>query len=191
MDSSFLSDVGVFAASRRFVFIRLTTYEDQKKADFLKSIYLGPSGQLENTTFAILSPDETRKLTVAGRGSFHAFREIASMAAGMNHIAKQYSASKEAAWTDSELPLMKNVDLAVNDAAADGLPLIITVADNKKQLGAITTHWPLLRGANRLRGSSLMQRLPVLSRRGSNGQMFVNKLVVLPLRDEDSLTRKR
>lgn len=137
MDRSFLSDAGVVAASRNFVCIRLATYEDQKEADFMKSIYIGRSGQLENTTFGILSPDGTRPLTESGRGPFHAFRGSASMAAGMNRIAKQYSGAKEAALTDTQLPLMKNLDLALNVAAADGLPLVITVADSKKKLDGL------------------------------------------------------
>ena len=60
MDGSFLSDADVVAASRKFVCIRLSTYEDAEEAEFLRSIYVGRSGDLENTVFAILSPDGKR-----------------------------------------------------------------------------------------------------------------------------------
>ena len=134
MDRSFLSDAAVVDASRNFVCIRLATYEDQAEADFMTSLYVGRSRQLENTTFAILSPDGKRKLTTAGRGPFHAFRQATSMASGMNRIAAEHSSGKNTALTDIHLPLMKNLDLALNVAAADGLPLQVTVGDDRQQL---------------------------------------------------------
>lgn len=137
MDRSFLSDAGVVAASRNFVCMRLATYEDQQEADFMKSLYIGRSGELENTTFALLSPDGKKKLATAGRGPFHAFRGAAAMAAGMNKIAADHTGAKDASLTDKQLPLMKNLELALNVASADGLPLIVTVADSKERLDDI------------------------------------------------------
>ena len=138
MDGSFLSDASVVSASRSFVCIRLATYEDEQEAAFMKSLYLGRSGQLENTTFAILSPDGKRKLTAAGRGPMHAYRGSSSLAAGMQRIARQHTRANAAALSDSQLPMMKNLDLALNVAAADGLPLIVTVADDKEQHGQLS-----------------------------------------------------
>ena len=134
MDRSFLSEASVVEASRSFVCIRLATYEDKAEAEFMESIYIGRSGQLENTTFAILAPNGKRQLTAAGRGPFHAFRGATNMAAGMKRIAAQHPGAEEAARTDIRLPLMKSLDLALNVAAADGLPLAVTVADSKEQL---------------------------------------------------------
>jgi len=129
MDRSFLSNEDVVAESRKFVCIRLATYEDAKEAEFLKNVYLGRSGHMENTTFAILSPDGKRKLTSAGRGPFHAYRNAAQMAMGMKGIASQHEGADKAALGDLQLPLMKNVELALNVASCDNLPVIITVAD--------------------------------------------------------------
>lgn len=132
MDRSYLSHESVVAASRNFVCIRLATYEDQKEADFMRSIFIGRSGELENTTFGILAPDGKRKLATPGRGPMHAYRSSASMAAGMNQIADQYADAKKAALMDKELPMMKNLDVALNVAAADGLPLIVAVGGSEQ-----------------------------------------------------------
>jgi len=137
MDRSFLSDASVVAASRNFVCIRLATYEDRAEAEFMKSLYVGRSGQLENTTFAVLSSDGKQKLTLAGRGPARAFRGATNMAVELNRIATQHSGAKKAALTDAQLPLMKNLDVALNVAAADGLPLLVTVGDDKHQLDRV------------------------------------------------------
>ena len=134
MDRSFLSDANVVDASRNFVCIRLATYEDQSEAEFLESIYVGRSGQLENTTFAILAPDGKRKLTAAGRAPFHAFRGATSMSDAMQRIAAEYAGAENFAGTDVRLPLMKNLELALNVAAADEMPLIVVVGDSQEHL---------------------------------------------------------
>ena len=134
MDRSFLSDQSVVAASRNFVCIRLVTYEDQAEADFMKTVYVGKSGSLENTVFAILSPDGKQKLTRVGRAPFHEYRNSRDMAAGMNKIASQYDGSSDKALTDDQLPLAKNIAIGLNVAASDGLPLIILSADTDEQL---------------------------------------------------------
>ncbi len=137
MDRSFLSDARVVQASRDYVCIRLATYEDKAEAEFMKSIYTGRSGALENTTFAILSPDGKRKLAAAGRGPFHAFRNSQNMAAGLTRIAAQYDqATEQARFSDNQLPVMKSLDLALNVAAAEGLPLIVTIGDDPQLASA-------------------------------------------------------
>ena len=134
MDRSFLSNAAVIAASRNFVCIRLATYEDKKEAEYMKSLYLGRSGVLENTTFALLAPDGMQKLRAAGRGPMHAFRRADQMARAMNRIAADYPGANKALFTDVQLPVMKSFDLALNVAAADGLPMLVTVADDKAAL---------------------------------------------------------
>ncbi len=137
MDRSFLSDANVVAASRDFVCIRLTTYEDQAEADFLRTIYVGKSGGLENTTFAILSADGKTKLTKTGRAPFHEYRNSRSMAAGMQEIAKSNNVQPETMFTDTKLPFTKNLEIGLNVAASDGLPLVVIVAEDEKQLNAL------------------------------------------------------
>ncbi|MGV3723851.1 MAG: thioredoxin family protein, partial [Actinomycetota bacterium] len=68
MDRSFLSLTSVIEASRRFVCIRTLTYENAEERDFQRSLYIGRSGDVENTTFCILSPDGKKPITRAGRG---------------------------------------------------------------------------------------------------------------------------
>ena len=138
MDRSFLSDANVVAASRNFVCIRLLTYEDQAEADFMKSIYTGKSGQLENTTFAILSPDGKKPLTAVGRAPFHEYRGSRDMASGMNKIAENYQGASEAVFTDPNLPLTSTLDLALNVAASDNLPLIVLVGDDQESIDRLS-----------------------------------------------------
>ena len=64
----------MIAASRKFVCVRLATYESKEEADLLTDIFVGRSGELENTTFVILAPDGKKRLTRAGRGPMFAFR---------------------------------------------------------------------------------------------------------------------
>ena len=67
MDRSFLSQPEVIAASRHFVCVRLTTYEDKEEGEFLKSFHVTRSGELENTVAALLAPDGKRQLARASR----------------------------------------------------------------------------------------------------------------------------
>lgn len=137
MDGSFLSEEGVVAASRSFVCIRLATYEDQQEADFMSRLFATRSGVMENTTFAILSADGKRKLVAAGRGPNHAFRDAAEMANKMRLIALQHPGAKQAAWKDQRLPTMNSVDVALNVAACDNLPVLVTFAESEQRLAEI------------------------------------------------------
>lgn len=132
MDRSYLSDSDVVAASRNFVCLRLATYEDQAEADFMKSVYIGRNGDLANTTFALLSPDGEKSLVTAGRGPFHAFRSASSMSASLAQLADDYPRRAGAAEHCPSLPLMKTVDLALNVAACDGLPLLVVVGETSE-----------------------------------------------------------
>ncbi len=125
MDRSYLSDESVVAASRHFVCIRLSTYEDADEAEYMKRLFLPRSGVLENTTFSILAPDGKRKLSASGRGPRHMFRNASAMASTMNRIAKQYPAKRSQPDQQPALPLMKDVALALNVAASDNLPLVV------------------------------------------------------------------
>jgi hypothetical protein len=128
MDRRFLSDRDVIAASRQFVCIRLATYESAVEAEVLASIFVGRSGALENTTFAILAPDGRKLLARAGRSPEFAFGGAdgpAQMAATMQRIAKRYRARARGAVA---LPSTASLRLGLNIAACDHLPLVVTVA---------------------------------------------------------------
>ncbi len=130
MDRSFLSQPEVVAASRSFVCIRLATYENEEEAKLLKSIFIGRSGELENTTFAILDPEGKRPLVAPGRSPDRAFRGATDapareMAATMREISAYYR--KHGKTHDSDLTLPSNgaPRLALNVAACDNVPLVV------------------------------------------------------------------
>ena len=63
MDRSYLSLNPVVQASRRFVCIRTLTYEDAEERDFQRALFIGGSGDVENTSFCFLSPDAKQKIS--------------------------------------------------------------------------------------------------------------------------------
>ena len=83
MDRSFLSQPEVIDASRQFVCVRLTTYEDEFEAKFLKSLVRTGSGQVENSSFAILDVDGKTRLVGGGRGMDQVYRDAKAMGDGM------------------------------------------------------------------------------------------------------------
>ena len=136
MDRSFLSHKKVVEVSRKFVCIRLSTYEDKDEAEFLKKTFTPRSGELENTTFVILSSDGQKQLVRANRGPFQ-FRNGNQLARKMESIAKSNTGKKsinQSSEGSPVLPWMKSVDLALNVASADQLPLVIVVAKDRKRL---------------------------------------------------------
>jgi len=134
MDRSFLSDQTVIDASRRFVCIRMATYENAEEADVLKSIFIGRSGELENTTFAVLSPNGGRELIRGGRSPKRRFRSPADLAGRLVEIADRYDPKKNA----RPLPGMKTVRLSLNVAACDNRPLVIGYAKDENAATALT-----------------------------------------------------
>lgn len=132
MDRSFLSNADVVKASRDFVCMRLATYEDAEEAKFLKKVY-GRGQSLENTVFAILDPNGNN-LTRGSRGP--RYRGGGSgMAKALRQIAANYTdASNKHRWKDAKLPEVKSLDLALNVASCDGLPLMLAIGDNDADL---------------------------------------------------------
>ena len=129
MDRSFLSRPEVVQASRKFVCIRLATYESFAEAQVLRGIFLGRSGQVENTTFALLSPDGKVPLVYSGRSPDFAFVNSAQMASTMASISQHYRGRAA-----GELPAVVNLRLALNVGACDGLPVVALVSPDGAQL---------------------------------------------------------
>ncbi|MEK7487074.1 MAG: thioredoxin family protein [Planctomycetota bacterium] len=147
MDRSFLSNASIVEASRNFVCIRLSTYESVEEAEILKSFFIGRSGELENTTFVLLSSDGKQKLTRAGRSPEHIFRGGTSspqeqMAQTMTRISKEYLPRKQASG-EQVLPKFPNFRLALNVAACDNLPLLVSLAPEEKTLALLEKQLPL------------------------------------------------
>lgn len=126
MDRSFLSDPKVIAASREFVCIRLTTYEDEAEMAFLKKLYTGGSGEAENTTFAVLEPTTLRPLTRVSRGAQQVFGNAERMAADLKEISRNYAHLGAA--NAPALPVTLNARLGLDVAASDGQLLVLVTA---------------------------------------------------------------
>ena len=132
----------MIAASRNFVCVRMLTYECAEEESVLEGVFTGRSGDLENTTFAILAPDGKTRLTRAGRGPKGLFgREpqgIKTMASEMAKISKKYPGKKNAL-KGAPLPLIADVRRALNVAACDNQPLVIVVAKDEKEQASLQT----------------------------------------------------
>ena len=137
MDRSFLSNSDVVAASRKFVCIRLATYESKKEAEFMETIFLGKGGVLANTVFCILAPDGKTKLVRPGRSPQFAFSSTSRMASEMNRLVQQFPLAAKNALRDVQLPMVKKLDVSLNVAACDNRPLVVTVASDQPGLDAI------------------------------------------------------
>lgn len=131
MDRSFLSRPPIITASREFVCVRLTTYEDPEEGKFLKSFQVTRSGELENTVFTILSPDGKRQLARASRSTNQTFGNADRMAETMNRIAQSYAGKTPG--KPQELPRVSNLRLAVNVAACDHQPLVVLFAPQERE----------------------------------------------------------
>ncbi len=131
MDRSYLSRPEVIAAARPFVCIRLSTYENKEEAALLTSLVRTRSGELENTVFAILSPDGKRSLVRAGRSARGSFRDAAALAAALERIAGDHPGTKKP-WSPP-LPAVASVRLALNVAACDNQPLVVVLADKARR----------------------------------------------------------
>jgi hypothetical protein len=137
MDESFLSQPEVIAASRAFVCVRLTTYENEQEGEFLKAFFVTRSGELENTVFTILAPDGRRPLARTSRSARQTFGDARRMAETMNRIGREYSVKESAAGRLPELPTVPNVRLAINVAACDNRPLVVLFASDETSRRAL------------------------------------------------------
>lgn len=133
MDRSFLSDAEVIAASRGVICVRLLTYEDAEEQRLMRTFLIGRSGDVENTTVCLLSPDGSKVLSRAGRSARQLFRDAPTMARELQEVAKKYPAKA----SPESLPVVADVRLALDVASADNQPLAVIVADSdaeRKQL---------------------------------------------------------
>lgn len=144
MDTSFLSDPDVIAASRKFICIRLLSYENKEESAFLKTFNVGRSGDVENTVFCILSPDAKERLSRAARGTGQVYSNSKTMAEGMTKISMKYPGVVSEIQKISSVPYVADLRLALNVAGCDKQPLVIVnpttngdVLDLEKKISAI------------------------------------------------------
>ena len=145
MDRSFLADREVIAASRKFVCIRLATYEDAAESRLLRGIF-APGGNLQNTVFAFLTPDGKKPLVRSGRSPVWAFggvrgpginaqplASIKKMARAMEAIARRYPGHGRDAQGTRPIPYLADLGIALNVAAADRQPLVAVYSPDRAQ----------------------------------------------------------
>jgi hypothetical protein len=146
MDRSYLSDPAVVAASRKFICVRLVTYEDVSEMAFMKSIFDFRT-PTKNSLFAILDPTATKHLVDPGRSMKFTFDDAAKMATRMNAIAETFPGKKQRGNKTGKvqpdqlgLPYLKDVRVALNVAACDTQSLVILYAPKateRKRLEAV------------------------------------------------------
>lgn len=144
------------AASRGLICVRLATYESQAEADLLTSIFLPPSGQLENTTFALLAPDGKTRLGRAGRGPQWMVGRgpggrrgpsrgrggpsaggPAGDAQALADLLKKTAAAHPGTRAPKALPQSLDFRRALNVAACDNQPLVVIAVKNDARRKAL------------------------------------------------------
>lgn len=125
IDSTYLHQPEVIEASKEFVCIRLTAYEDESERVFMSQLV---RGQVTNTAFAILAPDGTPAVQNkgTGKGPSGLFEDAAEMARGLKDIASRYPS--KAAQGAPALPVTLNGKVGMVVAAADNLPFALVFA---------------------------------------------------------------
>ena len=166
MDRSFLSDKEVIAASRKFVCIRLATYEDAAENEILKGIF-AMRGALQNTVFGILTPDGKTHIVRSGRSPAWAFggqagpgiheqplESMKKMGQTMEAIALAYPGKGIAAKGPLPLPYLADLRLALNVTAADRQPLVAVFAPDAAQRKAMERELSAVAWSNQFIGQA-------------------------------------
>jgi hypothetical protein len=130
IDEGYLTHPEVIWASKNFVCIRLTSYENKDEQAFVEKI----TGNMVNTAFAFLNPDGTPAMAGrgTGRGPGNLFGSVTEMVDGMNRLAEKFPPGKDPGAPALPVTLSAKVGLAV--AAADLQPLAVVIsADSAKR----------------------------------------------------------
>lgn len=125
-----MSDATVVAASRDLICVRLGTYENAEEAKLLTGIFVGRSGELENTTFVLLAPDGETTISRAGRGPSFLMRRRGASAGGLAKILTDAAAKYRTKAKPAGLPQSYDLRRALNIAACDNQPLVVVRASS-------------------------------------------------------------
>lgn len=87
-------------------------------------LFKGRSGQMENSTFALLKSDGKTPLSQISRGPAQVFGSAARMAEAMRLITANQSIQPKVGGP-ATTPALTNLRLAINVAACDNLPLVV------------------------------------------------------------------
>ena len=114
------SDPDVIKASRKFICVRIDSYESEENQKIVRS-HLG--GRFENTAFCVIAPDGKERLTRSGRGPQHISRDFDDIAA----IADRYKSRGDI--LNSHIPDFNSFALALNVSSADQKILLLIAGD--------------------------------------------------------------
>ena len=120
-------------ASLDFVCIRPATYENFDEGQLLQSVFAA-RGSLENTVFCLFEPDGKTKLSKSGRSPGMVFRSPERFLAELKSIGSRYRPKTKAA---RALPTVPDLRLALNVAACDSAPLVISLAKSESELAKV------------------------------------------------------
>ncbi|MGK0187753.1 MAG: hypothetical protein ACI9R3_003543 [Verrucomicrobiales bacterium] len=117
------SNSDVIEATRKFVCVRIESYESEENQQLVRSHL---NGRFANTAFCILAPDGKERLTRSGRGPSQIFSDTDSFASGLHSIAAKFDASGNA--SEAPVPDFNSFKLALNVASADQRVLVLIAA---------------------------------------------------------------
>ncbi|MEM9379513.1 MAG: hypothetical protein AAGB93_06130 [Planctomycetota bacterium] len=110
-------------ASRDYVCVRPQTYENAAELEVLSYVF-SVRGELQNTSFALLDPDG-EKLTRGARSPSMTFGDADGLARAMRSTYAGYAAKAKPI---EALPVVRDLRLGLNVAAADMRPLVVVRA---------------------------------------------------------------
>ena len=114
------SDPDVIKASRKFICVRIESYESEENQKIVRS-HLG--GRFENTAFCVIAPDGQKRLTRSGRGPLHISQNFDDIAV----IADRYKSRGD--MLNSRIPDFNSFALALNVSSADQKILLLIVGN--------------------------------------------------------------
>ena len=121
------SDPDVIKASRKFICVRIDSYESEENQKIVRS-HLG--GRFENTAFCVIAPDGKERLTRSGRGPQHISRDFDDIVA----IADRYKSRGDI--LNSHIPDFNSFALALNVSSADQKILLLIAGDEDEIVAA-------------------------------------------------------
>lgn len=113
--------------------MRPQTYENKEEAKVLSYVFSGQSG-LENTSFALLTPSG-KKITRGSRSPSMTYGSTEAFAEALQETAERYA--KKAKPIQS-LPVLSDLRLALNVAAADMRPLVVVRGKDAKDAARLS-----------------------------------------------------
>ena len=154
MDRSYLSNAEVIQASRKFVCVRLETYENADEMKFMQSIY-DYRTPTKNSLFAILDPSAKRHLVKPGRSMKTTFADGAAMAEGMKKVSAEYAKAGAMQPGKLGMPYLRSTRVALNVSSCDTQRLAVLYAPGKDDLARLEKLLLPLAWSERLIGNLL------------------------------------